>query len=276
MYRFAFRGRYLVGHVVVLLLAALFIRLGFWQLSRLHQEHAREALIRSRIAAAPVELSSIVRPGSPNVDAQAWRRVSATGRYDPSHQMLIRFRESPEDNPGDYVVMPLVLSNGEAVLVVRGWAAAGTDPGTTQGPVATPSGAVTVTGVFLPSEPSNGAAPLTRRGVVVESSRISPDLVRRTVSYRLDPGYVQLQAQAPAVGPGEPEPLGPPDFSNAPPNFSYAVQWFTFTAIGLIGWPLLIRKRARERARKERLGPEQLERDQAASATAPASPTGAG
>jgi cytochrome oxidase assembly protein ShyY1 len=242
VYRFAFRGRYLVGQFIVLFLAVLFIRLGFWQLSRLHQQNAA-----------------------------AWRRVTASGTFDARHQMLVRFREF-QDNPGDYVATPLLMANGDAVLVVRGWQAGGEVPGTTQVPVVTPSGSVTVTGIYLASESSKGAAPLIRNGVVVESSRVSTDLVQPTVPYRLEPGYVQLQVQSPAVTKAEPSVLGPPDFSNGPPNLSYAVQWFIFTAVGVIGWPLLLRKRARERQRQQALGPEQLEAERAASAA----PTGPG
>ena len=249
MYRFAFRGRYLVGQFVVLALAVLFIRLGIWQLDRLHQERQREATIRTRMAAAPAALSDVLGPGV-DPSSVAFRRVLAQGRYDPSRQVLVRFREL-NDTSGDDVATPLVLPDGRAVLVVRGWVAAGVASGTTQAPVVTPSGQVVVTGLVLPAEGSGGAGPTTRGGRIVETSRISVALLQPQMPYRLLSGYVQLSSQVPAPGPGQPQALPPPDFTQAPPHLSYAVQWFLFTVVGLVGWPLLIRKAAQERQQEE-------------------------
>jgi cytochrome oxidase assembly protein ShyY1 len=59
---------------------------------------------------------------------------------------------------------------------------------------------------------------------------------------------VRLHDQVPAQASGLPRRIPPPALDEGP-HFSYAVQWFTFTAIGLIGWPLLLRKAARDRQR---------------------------
>ena len=269
MYRFAFRGRFLVGHIVVLALAVLFVRLGIWQLTRLHQEREREATIRARLAATPALITDLTHPGAGNAEALSFRRVAASGTFDAAHQMLVRFRQL-NGVSGDYVVMPLVLPSGDGVLVVRGWVAAGDDEGTTQEPVVTPSGPVEVKGLFLPSEEMKGAGPLVRGGSVVESSRISVGLMQPELPYRLEPGYIQLQSQDPAVRDVEPQVLPPPDFTQAPPHFSYMVQWFVFALTGLVGWPLLLRRAARERAREDAPGAEDAEEDRRSEQGSPA------
>ena len=60
-----FRGRYLAGHLAVLTLAGLFILAGFWQLDRLHQVKSKNAVVRSRMASAPVPLARALPAGWP-------------------------------------------------------------------------------------------------------------------------------------------------------------------------------------------------------------------
>jgi cytochrome oxidase assembly protein ShyY1 len=45
--------------------------------------------------------------------------------------------------------------------------------------------------------------------------------------------------------------------SEASQNFGYMVQWWIFAAIGLIGYPLILRRVARNRARGEQV-PDQV------------------
>ena len=59
------------------------------------------------------------------------------------------------------------------------------------------------------------------------------------------PAYVQLVSSTPGeVNPeGAPElvPLGRPELSEGP-HLGYAVQWFTFTTIAVVGYALLLRR----------------------------------
>jgi cytochrome oxidase assembly protein ShyY1 len=58
---------------------------------------------------------------------------------------------------------------------------------------------------------------------------------------------VQLQRQEPPQ-PGElPALVPPPDLSEGP-HLSYAIQWFTFAAVALVGTALLVRREVRDRA----------------------------
>jgi cytochrome oxidase assembly protein ShyY1 len=254
VYRFACRGRWLVGHVIVLGLAVLFIRLGIWQLSRLHQEHVQEGKITTRLHSSPVPLDSLVASGTSTTADVAFRRVEVTGRYDPAHQLTVRFRVV-NDSTGDYVLTPLITSSGAAIVVNRGWIPEGAEPDVPSVAVPPPSGPVTVTGLLLDSEKGN-AAPERRGGQIVQVSKIDITLLQQDVAFPLYPVYLQLQSQQPGTGGGFPLVLPPPDLANGPPHLSYAIQWFLFTTIGLVGWPLLIRKSARERAREQTTLPQ--------------------
>ena len=68
------------------------------------------------------------------------------------------------------------------------------------------------------------------------------------------PAYVQRVSSDPdEVTPaGAPElvPLGLPAVSEGP-HLSYAVQWFIFTTIAVVGYVLLLRRVARDEAKEE-------------------------
>jgi cytochrome oxidase assembly protein ShyY1 len=53
---------------------------------------------------------------------------------------------------------------------------------------------------------------------------------------------VQLELQDP-VPAGFPNPLPPLDLSEGP-HLSYAIQWFGFSTVALVGWAVLLRRRS--------------------------------
>jgi cytochrome oxidase assembly protein ShyY1 len=234
----------LVGHLIVLGIAALFIRLGFWQLDRLAEVRAANATIESRQAAAPVPLDSLVTAEGGGPERSIYRRATVTGTYDAGHEVAVRFR-SLRDQPGSWVLTPLVTPTGTAVLVNRGWVP-GSDPNAPL-PASSrpPDGTVTVTGTVLSPEAEGGTSPEPSGGVL-GVTRIDVGAIGRDLPYPLFPVYLRLQLQRPDQASGAPVPVPAPALGEGP-HLSYAIQWFLFTAVGLIGWPLLIRRGARER-----------------------------
>lgn len=223
----ALRGRWMVGHVVVLLLAALFVRLGVWQLDRLDERRDENRLIEARMRDAAVDADRV--PADP--DEARYRRVELAGSYDARHQVLVRFR-SNDGAPGSWVVTPLRLDQpGRGVAVIRGWVPAGA----TAAVLRPPGGDVRVQA-------------LVDRTRLARPDPLAVADVQGDVDYRLYPWFVQLTAQAPAPAGGLPDPLAAPDLDDGP-HFSYAMQWFGFTLVGVVGWPLLLRREAQRRAR---------------------------
>jgi cytochrome oxidase assembly protein ShyY1 len=226
----AFRGKWLVGHVIVVLIAAVFIRLGIWQLDRLHQRREHNRVIEARMKAATVSIDALPR----DVDAARYRRVTLSGTYDASHQRVVRFRSNDGD-PGTWLTTPLRTDDGHVVAVIRGWM----PDGATDAVKEPPAGDVMLTG--LVDQPKLGHP----------DAFTVDDVAGR--SGDVFPAFVQLTSQTPAPRTGLPKPLDPPDLGEGP-HFSYAMQWFGFTLVGLIGWPLLIRREAqRRRTRREKL-----------------------
>src|SRR3954447_23870056 len=133
--------------------------LGNWQLHRYQERSALNARIDAADSAAPVPLTSLLaRPAAPSTagpapgEDLAWTKVTVTGRYDPAHEIQARGR-TVDGRVGFEIVTPLVLTDGTAVLVDRGWVPSANGDAVSA-PVASapPTGEVTVVGQVHLSE----------------------------------------------------------------------------------------------------------------------------
>jgi cytochrome oxidase assembly protein ShyY1 len=223
--------------VLSILLAALFVRLGFWQLHRLHERRDFKASVL-RAERAPVQpLERLVGLRS-DPDRVAYRRVVVSGRYRTADEVIV-FGRAFHGEPGNHVLTPLLTQNGQAVLVDRGWVPVEMD----HPPVpkaAPPPGRVRVTGLLLPPEDSSPGS-----GRVRVVTKIDPEAIADGLPYPLYPVYLQLQSQHPLQAGSLPVRLPPPDLNGGPPNLSYAIQWFSFAAIALVGYVILALRRDR-------------------------------
>lgn len=238
--------------------AILFVRLGFWQLDRLAQKRAASSLRESRQAEAPLSteelvdrLSSSGAPASGGDADLAWRRVRLAGRWDYEHEVLIRGR-SYESTPGVFVVTPLVLDTGAEIPVLRGWLPS--PDAMTPVAISTEDEGLRAAdgriGVLLRS--SDGAGPPVISAGEGETRR--PTLATIDVgalaeatadSFEVLPMFAHLLPKdepSEDVRRGEPIAIALPDPGNGP-HLSYAIQWFSFALITLVGtWAFLYRR----------------------------------
>ena len=252
-YRFVFTPKWLAFHVLTwFVLIPAFILLGFWQRGLWQDRDRSQGIVLRALAAAPVPLDK-VDPGGHNVaQSQQWTMVTATGHYDTAHQFMVRNR-SQNENPGWYVVTPLVLPDGSAVLVNQGWVP---ESQTSDNPLTTPpfppvpTGTVTVTGALQPDEttattsirddtadlPTDEVALITR-----------PDMADR-VPYSLHDGSIQLTSSSPAETSGAAaQPIPGPSYDNTM-YIAYMIQWWVFALVMPVTWLKLIQREAEELA----------------------------
>ncbi|WP_334143751.1 SURF1 family cytochrome oxidase biogenesis protein [Rhabdothermincola sp.] len=255
-YRFARRPWWIVSHLFAAGMVVLMVNLGFWQLRRLDERRTHNALIESRQELPPAPLGELLPAGPASqpeeVAEVAYRMVVLRGRYALDEQVLVRNRTS-EGLPGYWVVTPLVLDDGTAVAVNRGWVPfASTDP---EGPwpqYDPPATSVTVTGMV--QEPQVRAGGLVGgpvdapEGRLWTLSRVDVGRLAQQVAQPMWPLYVNLASQEPAQG-ELPQPVPPPDLSEGP-HLGYAGQWFVFAGLTVIVYPLLLRRVARHRGRE--------------------------
>ena len=193
-----------------MLVATACVLLGRWQLNRLGQRRARNATLAARLALPPLAVGRNV-----SADSARQRRVVARGVYDFAAERTWPGR-SFQGTPGVALVTPLRLADGSAVLVDRGWAPS-PDAFHVDHTLYREPDTATVTGIAL--------VPPRGRGDVVVTGFL--------------PFVIQLESADPAGG--LPRRWPPPTFDNGP-HLSYAIQWFSFALIALVGTAVLIRK----------------------------------
>ncbi|HET9729769.1 MAG TPA: SURF1 family protein, partial [Acidimicrobiia bacterium] len=108
------RTRVFIG--VAIVIAAVCVRLGFWQLHRRTERKARNALIMSRLDSSAVDVTKL-----PADTATArFRRASVTGVPDYDHELIFAAR-SYRGSPGVNFLTPVRIPGRDtAVLVNRG------------------------------------------------------------------------------------------------------------------------------------------------------------
>jgi surfeit locus 1 family protein len=143
------RTRFLLVTVAALATVALTARLGFWQLDRAAQKLAIQAAVEQQAQRPPLDRASQLPADAGELAALQQRRVRLAGRWLPKHTVFLDNRPM-NGRPGFYVVTPLLLADGRALLVQRGWVAR--DPLERTRLPAVPSAAdeVTVTGRIAP------------------------------------------------------------------------------------------------------------------------------
>lgn len=255
MYWFLLRPAWLGRLAAALALAAVMSLLGLWQLDRFEQRSAINERIDAAEADTAVPLPQLVPAPGPGQEVgpappeqAGWAMATVTGRYDPAHQVLVRGR-TVSGRVGFEVLTPLVLADGSAVLVDRGWVAAAGDGAAARPELpAAPDGQVSVVGRVRPSE--SGSRLVERRDGVLETRRIDLTALAPHLPYPLHGGYLLLESQQP---PGEAGLTTiPPRRENSWLNAGYAVQWWLFAALVLVGFGWLAR---RERSRLARPQP---------------------
>lgn len=218
--------------------ALVCIGLGTWQISRYDWKHTANDDLRrnSEVAPVPVAQALPLLPNKPDTDSVEYRRVTATGTYDATHQVLVRKVQVNGQN-GYYVLTPL-RTQGRFLLVVRGFVA------TTQLP-APPDGTVSITGRVRPSDTADDkAAELTGQVESINAGQQAQRLGAPTYA-----GYVELLDGQPGTSGITAIPA--PDLSNPaggaiePQHIAYIMQWYIFAALAVAGPLVLARAEAR-------------------------------
>ena len=234
------RPWWVVSHVLVLALLVVMVNLGFWQLRRLEERRDLNALQaeRTAVAVVPVDvLASEIASGG--LDGAEYRVVEAMGHYLVSDEVAVRNR-TLSGFPGVWLLTPLVPADGPALVVNRGWVPQSSSDPSARPPSAAPAGEVVVRGVVRLSEQRVGlgvADPADGRLATLAR----PDIERYAaqLDYPVHPFYLQLNSQDPPPG-DYPLMVALPTPTDGP-HLGYAVQWFIFSAIAVIGYPLVLR-----------------------------------
>ena len=193
----------------------------------------------ARLSAPAARLIDVLAEASPG--DLAYRRVEAEGTFDPEHEVIL-YGRTQSGRTGNHVLTPLIIGDGTAITVDRGWVPL-TDDDPPLGDAAPPTTPVRIRGVLLPTEAA-GDGEAGAGSPRIAFTKVDLPALENQVPYPLAPFYLLLTSQDPAQE-GLPETAPLPDPAESPPHLSYAIQWFTFATIAVVGFAILVRREYR-------------------------------
>ena len=248
-----FSRRWLTTTLLVLVAAAVCVRLGIWQLDRLAQRQAFAEHVNATRALPALHL-----PADEPLPAQEYRSVQARGTYDYEHQVVLR-NQAHEGQYGFHLVTPLLLDERSdqkpdqaiAILVDRGW--------------------IPASGNEHPMDwrRYDDAGPNLLKGVIrLEQQTSVFGGMRQSTSVPAQEAEFWLQANISAIAHQLPYPIlavymqldgtqNSPDLPIAAlptldlgdgPHRGYALQWFGFALMLSTGYPIHVGKQETRRA----------------------------
>jgi surfeit locus 1 family protein len=217
-------------------------RLGVWQLDRAAQKEALQAALDVRGGLPPLGPSLAALPSTEGqAAAQHYRPVRLYGEWMQGSTVFLENRQM-NGQPGFFVLTPLMLGAGDALLVQRGWFPRNMQDRTQVPNVPTPNGRVDVQGQISPAPGRLFEFAGAASGVIRQN--LALDDFSRELGVTLRPWTV-LQADGPGtVGDGLlrqwPRPA-----ADIHKHYGYAFQWFALCALmaGLYVWFQLLRPR---------------------------------
>ncbi|MFJ5677192.1 SURF1 family protein [Streptomyces sp. NPDC093097] len=247
MYRFLLSRQWVILTLLGLVLIPVMIKLGFWQYHRHQHKVAQNAQIAHNLTATPVPVTDLAAVGRTLPHGDMWRRVTASGSYDTAHEVVVRQRTAADEQSiGYYVLTPLVLANGDAVVVNRGWIPAGNDLTKFPKVPAAPKGTVTVTGRMMVDETTEASGIKDTKGLPPRQVMlINSEQQAKRVGRPMLGGYIEQTA--PESKDNSPELVPEPDHDSIGPHMAYAIQWWLFAAAVPVGWVVLARRERRDR-----------------------------
>jgi surfeit locus 1 family protein len=242
------RRRAVIVLVATLVAMGLTARLGVWQLDRAGQKERLQSALDSR-----AKLPALGMERLPADEAQAslehYRPITLRGEWHPGSTVFLDNRQM-NGRPGFFVLTPLLLGPGDAVLVQRGWTPRDVQDRSHVPQVPTPAGKVEVQGWLSPApgrlfEFSGGAGAAS--GVIRQNLTLAD--FSRELGVPLRPWTV-MQADDPATAGDGLSRQWPRPAADVHKHYGYAFQWFGLCALlaGLYVWFQLLRPRFARRA----------------------------
>jgi surfeit locus 1 family protein len=205
---------------------ALFAALGNWQLGRAAEKRGLAADFAA--GGPPIDWQQLPP------DAPRYQRVRLRGHYDPAHQFLLD-NMSHESVAGVHVLTPLLLDDGSAVLVNRGWAPYGptrqdlpaVEVGSEKRTIVGRLDELPRPGIWLKAPPAAGWPRVVQYPKMPElAAALGRELAPRQVL--LDPGVPDGYVREWTV-----------TGTTVDRHIGYAVQWFAFAAVAAALWVVL-------------------------------------
>lgn len=227
------RPKALLGLLIPLACAALFVRLGLWQVSRHRERAAYNARVEARLAAMPVPFGALPADSA----LVRGQRVRLAGRFRYDLEQIHAGRVN-DGSPGVHLLTPIERAGTDTLVVVtRGWVyspdAAEVDLSRWR-----EADTVSLAGYAVPIPADGPPAPVD---AAKPMRLLTVEALQRRLGRPVAAAVVVMTSDSAARVDSVPRRLGPPLL--VPGNHkSYAIQWFAFACIAVAGGVLLFRR----------------------------------
>jgi cytochrome oxidase assembly protein ShyY1 len=239
--------------IFTLVMVALFVGLGVWQLERRTEKHALIAALTERLAAEPAPLPPTSQWAALTAARDEFRRITFTATYLRLPDAMVYSAGSAvrEDisGPGTWALLPARLPSGEIVVVNAGFVDntmqhRGVEDRAVAGLVTDQP--VTLTGYLRFPESAGLLTPAANADKRLWFVR-DTDAMARTLGWDKDgktvaPFYIDLESPVPANGVPKPGPL---QVHLRDDHMQYAITWFSLAAAVVIAFAVWLRGRRR-------------------------------
>jgi surfeit locus 1 family protein len=242
MIKHLFSRKRIIPSLVVILAMGVMIRLGIWQLNRLDQRRLFNTHYMEQISQIPLELT----PQTIDIDLKTmeYRDINVSGVYDFTSEVAIR-NQSWQNQAGINLLTPLIITGSDlAIFIDRGWIPLDAYiSGNWQ--EFSVDGEVNIRGIIRNSQlapPLGGRPdPTPKPGEILKAWNFTNiEAISQQIPYPVAEVYIQ---QSPDPSWTELPHRSQPEIEvSEGPHMSYAIQWFTFSPILGIGYPILIRR----------------------------------
>ncbi len=230
MYRFLASTRWVGWLVLVAIFAAACISLGNWQANRRDQVLTGIERVNRNYFADPATGEEALAKFKQLPEEKTWMTVSLTGSYIADDTYIVRNRIKA-GRPGYEVLVPFKTSNGEVVIIDRGYLPIGDkESGHPDAVPAPPSGKVTVNARLKPSE-----VRLDRGAPEGQIASIQLQDYAQHLNYDIAQGAYGIMYQEDPAPASAPLPLDAPDMDEGP-HLSYEFQWYAFGVLAFVGF----------------------------------------
>ena len=232
------RARWLLTGFL-LVLVAVFLALGTWQVQRLFWKLDLIARVESRVHADPLPAPASAEWPAISQEKDEYRHVTATGLF--QHDKTVLVQAVTERGAGFWVLTPLVLPDESTIVINRGFVPADKRDPAARVASEVAAGPVTVTGLLRLSEPGGG---FLRANDPANDRWFSRDIAAIAATKGLNnvaPYFIDADAT--------PNPGGLPvggltviAFRNS--HLVYALTWYALAVMSLAGVYLVRKQRA--------------------------------
>jgi surfeit locus 1 family protein len=239
-----------------LLMVALFVGLGVWQLQRRVEKHALIAALTERLAAAPAPLPSPSQWSTLTPNRDEFRRVSFSAVYQSAPDAMVYSSGSAVrddiSGPGTWAFMPARLPAGETVVINAGFVQNTMQDRDQQDRAVArliTKEPVMLSGYIRFPEAAGVLTPPANLAKRLWFTRDHPAMAR-ALGWGGDgkpvaPFYIDLEQPVPASGIPKPGPLQVHLKDN---HLQYAITWFALAGAVVIAFAVWLRAQRRARA----------------------------